>query len=434
MLEVIYVTRHGFRSNWLVDPASGTYTAAIRSPTGGPADPALTAHGVDQARELAGRLATADPPIQRVYSSLYYRCLQTVEPFVRTAGQAAAVVMGTCAEDGSQSYNDGTTLTTAAAAAPETPRETGPDRAAAASFGLKIRGETGLGEWYGSASFEHPIPAARSKLDALFPALLDPDYRPAVVPTRMGESIAELHDRVAATMDALVADCDREGVRAVLLCSHAAVIIALGRVLTGAVPDSVEAEDFRAFTCGLSVYRRRTTKGGGQSSRSSGGDGALAGCAAEIIGPSSSQAGGDTGQWKPQRAAVAASAGSVDSRDIDRSESRNNSGGPTTAEARNSADLKIPSGLRWRDGRGVRGGWDCELNSDCGHLSGGEERGWRFSGDESFKDAGKSILDSGMELGVVVEGGKGGDSKRNNGGGGVSGERGSRKDTGGSRL
>ncbi|KAK0722730.1 histidine phosphatase superfamily [Lasiosphaeria miniovina] len=440
MLEVIYVTRHGFRSNWLVDPASGTYTAAIRSPTGGPADPALTAHGVDQARELAGRLAAADPPIRRVYSSLYYRCLQTVEPFVRTAGQAAVVTKEiTSAEDGSQSYNDGTKLTTAAAAAPETTGETGSDKAAAAFFGLKIRGETGLGEWYGSASFEHPTPAARSKLDALFPALLDPDYRPALVPTRTGESIAELHDRVAATMDALVANCDREGVRAVLLCSHAAVVIALGRVLTGAMPDCVEAEDFRAFTCGLSVYRRKTTKGRRQSSRSNSGDGALAGHAVEIIGPSSSQVGGNIGQSKAQPAAVAASAGSwrggcVDSRDIDRSESRNNSGGPTTAGVRNSADLKIPSGLRWRDGRGVRGGWDCELNSDCSHLSGGEERGWRFSGDESFKDAGKSILDAGMELGVVVEGGKGEDSKRNNDGGGVSGGRGSRKDPGGSRL
>lgn len=30
----------------------------------------------------------------------------------------------------------------------------------------------------------------------------------------------------------------------------------------------------------------------------------------------------------------------------------------------------------WRAGKGVAGGWDCVINSDCSHLEGGEERGW----------------------------------------------------------
>lgn len=30
----------------------------------------------------------------------------------------------------------------------------------------------------------------------------------------------------------------------------------------------------------------------------------------------------------------------------------------------------------WMNGKGVAGGWECLLNSDCTHLSGGEERGW----------------------------------------------------------
>ncbi|KAK1751721.1 histidine phosphatase superfamily [Echria macrotheca] len=301
-LETIYVTRHGFRSNWLVDPSSGSYSATIKSPTGRPADPALTAHGVQQARELGHHLLTIDPPIERVYSSLYYRCLQTVEPFVR--GRL--------------------------------------------TDGLKIRGETGIGEWYGAAKFEHPVPAAPDELDSHFPALLDLTYRPAVVPTRMGEGVDELHNRVAATMEALIAECDRDGVKTVLLCSHAAVVIALGRVLTGNMPDNIEVEDFGAFTCGLSRYRRRKAACHGES-------------------PS---------------LAVAAYAASDTS----------------------AAAIADP-GSGWRGGRGVSSGWDCELNSDCSHLSMGEERGWRFSGDESFKDAEAqpSILDSG-KLGVVVEG------------------------------
>lgn len=227
------------------------------------------------------RLLAVNPPIERVYSSLYYRCLQTVEPFVRKAQVA--------------------------------------ETATVAGEPLRIRGETGLGEWYGSADFEHPVPASLEKLDPLFPGLLDPNYGPAVTPNRMGEGIDELHDRVAATMEALIDECDRDGVRAILLCSHAAVIIALGRVLTGRMPIDIDAEDFKCFTCGLSAYRRR------RGSRPEGTDGFV-------------------------RQATTA-------HDVDR-------------------HGKAGSVPAWRGGRGVSEGWDCELNSDCRHLSLGEERGW----------------------------------------------------------
>lgn len=280
------------------------------------------------------RLLAADPPIERVYSSLYYRCLQTVEPFVRKAQEAASVPAAA----------EGTT-------SGEPP--------------LRIRGETGLGEWYGSADFEHPVPASLETLQPLFPGLLDPDYGPAVTPNRMGEGVHELHDRVAAALEALIAQCDRDGVRSVLLCSHAAVIIALGRVLTGQMPDNIDVEDFKCFTCGLSVYRRRPGAG---------------------INP--------TGRDTTARQAATA-------RGVDH-------------------DCKGERALDWRGGQGVSGGWDCELNSDCAHLSLGEERGWlvlaecphmldwtnarrrRFSGDESFKDmaTGQSILDTGTRLGA----------------------------------
>ncbi|KAK3375450.1 histidine phosphatase superfamily [Podospora didyma] len=361
-LEVIYVTRHGFRSNWLVDQ-TGNYTNALKSPTGGAADPALTAYGVEQARELGERLLVVDPPVERVYSSLYYRCLQTVEPFVRRTATKNS------------------------------------------SRNLKIRGETGLGEWYGQANFEHPVPATPKALDSLFPALLDTLYRPVIEPTRIGESLSALHDRVAATMDQLVAECDRDGVRAVLLCSHAATVIALGRVLTGHMPENVGVEDFRAFTCGLSVYRRRKQ-------------------------PSAKTT------EKEEEEEEGKNAQPLDNYDG----SKISSTGDGLADR---ATTSRPSSLSWRGGRGVAGGWNCELNSDCSHLSGGEERGWRFSGDESFLDAkDPSILDAGIHLGVVVEGkkkdnktkdtkGKEAEAGEGEGGGSSSG---GRKDTGGSRL
>lgn len=285
-----------FRSNWLVD-ASGNYSSYLRSPTGIATDPALTSHGVDQAHELAAHLMSLDPPVERVYSSPYYRCLQTVEPFVGLWAQSAR--------------HD-------------------------ASNKPAILGEAGLSEWYGSASFEHPTSASSDTLAELFPAF-DKSYVPAVMPSRMGESIAHLHDRVALAMDALIKQCDEAGVRAVLLCSHAATVIALGRVLTGNMPDNVEAEDFRAFTCGLSTFRRRPA-----SERD------VAGEAAATSAPRTLE-----------------------------------NGRTPTSQATASPDdysngLADPSstGVDWKDGRGVGGGWLCEVNGDCSFLSGGEERGW----------------------------------------------------------
>ncbi|TDZ31289.1 Transcription factor tau 55 kDa subunit [Colletotrichum spinosum] len=213
-----------FRSNWLVDPSTGSYTASIPSPTGIPVDPALTAHGVDQAKELGAHLLTVDPPIDAVYSSPYYRCLQTITPFVSLK------------EDQLKSLRE---------------KHVGPS-----SDATTIRPEHGLCEWYGAAPFEHPTPASPDVLKPMF-AHFDETYRSRVVPSRNGETIAQLHDRVAAAVEAIIAQCDAQGKRAVVLCSHAAAIIALGRVLTGVMPESIDAEDFRAFTCGLSVFRRK---------------------------------------------------------------------------------------------------------------------------------------------------------------------------------
>merc|ERR1711939_357212 len=81
-LEVIYVTRHGFRSNWVVDPKTGEYSTSVPSPTGIASDPELAGYGVAQSKELASHLLTVSPPIERIYSSPFYRCIQTITPTV----------------------------------------------------------------------------------------------------------------------------------------------------------------------------------------------------------------------------------------------------------------------------------------------------------------------------------------------------------------
>ncbi len=270
----IILLRHGHRIAWTLDPTTGKYTANHPYPTKLPADPPLASHGVDQAVETAtylaeqlGELARQDR--LRVYSSLFYRCLQTLKPTVDKLRSSVAP-------------------------------------------NLQVRGERGCGEWFGHAWFEQPVPATAERLKKEFFPFIDARYQSKVVPDRHGERVEELHDRIARAFTRVIQDVDQEyqsvgrGSEDVtlLICGHAAQIICSGRVLTGEMPDNIDEEDFRCFTCGISKFRRRAR------------DPAY-----------------DENDWR---------------------------------------------------GKGVTGGWDCILNSWCGHLSGGEERGWHFHGDESF--------------------------------------------------
>jgi len=96
-------------------------------------------------------------------------------------------------------------------------------------------------------------------------------------------------------------------------------MIAMGRVLTGRMPEDPAEEDFKCFTCSFSKYVRRQE--------------------------------------------------------------------PAKIELNSTWDAAVAENVPdvgWRGGAGVSGGWDCEVNGDCSFLQGGEERGWRFSGDEGF--------------------------------------------------
>lgn len=297
-LEVIYVTRHGFRSNWVVDSKTGQYHSSIPTPTGIASDPALAGKGVEQAQELASHLSTLSPPIEQLYSSPFYRCIQTLVPTFKALSSKAS----------------------------------NPER-------HKIRGENGVGEWYGTARFDHPSPADPPLLKKLFGESYDEFYKPNIKPSVNGESVGDLHDRTAYALHKIIEQSDREGVKAIVICTHAATLIAIGRALTGRMPEDIAEEDFRPFTCGVSTFVRK-----GRSTA-------------------------DIKAWE----------------------------GP---------EKEIPR-LDWRDGTGVGGGWELTVSGDCSFLSGGEERGWRFSGDESFLDAVSTdpSVDAG-ELGVVVEGRK----------------------------
>jgi transcription factor C subunit 7 len=265
---IILILRSQFRSNWAVDSKTGQYSTSIPSPTGIASDPALAGHGVNQSHQLAAHLKTLDPPIQRFYSSPFYRCIQTILPTVEALSTATSDL------------------------------ET-----------KKIRAENGLGEWYGLARFDHPSPADFSLLKKSFPHL-DEEYKAVIKPSVNGESIDDLHNRVAYALHRVIEQCDKEGVKAIVICTHGATLIAIGRALVGRMPEDISEQDFNPFTCGLTTFVRKSKENT------------------------------ETGikQWE----------------------------GPET---------EIPE-VKWREGRGVCGGWTMTVDGDCSFLADGEERGW----------------------------------------------------------
>lgn len=266
-LCTIHTVRHGFRQSWITSPHDGSISypgGASTTITGIPADVSLTAHGETQAQELASYIASLPPSVrpQRVYCSPWYRCIQTCKPVVDSL------------------------------------RKGGDDQ-------LGVLLHPNLGEWFAPTQFEHPRPLAPESMGKFFPNYIDvrasqsaiasspgpqtrspipSSYRPedstrGGKPEVLGETIAMLHDRVALALENIIRDCDQDNISTILICSHAATLIAIGRALTGRLgdlkppedlePDSTpapsdqdlrwQAQDFRVFTCSLSTFERVNT-------------------------------------------------------------------------------------------------------------------------------------------------------------------------------
>jgi transcription factor C subunit 7 len=282
----ILLLRHGHRLAWTLDPSTGKYTSNHPFPTRLPADPPLAAHGARQAAETGAffHKTLLDPARNdrlRIYSSLFYRCLETLRPTV---------------EKLRAEFTDDTKILKS----------------------LEVRGERGLGEWFGHAWFKQPVPGTPAMLKEKFFPWLDEHYSSRIIPDGHGERIETLHSRIAKALEEVVRYVDKEFADAgraeeevtLLICGHAAQIICSGRALTGQMPEDLDEEDFQCYTCGISKFRKRTDFG-------------------------------DGGKWNRRL--------------------------------------------------GVAGGWDCVLNSECSHLSEGEERGWHFHGDESFDSYGGAL-------------------------------------------
>lgn len=117
----------------------------------------------------------------------------------------------------------------------------------------------GDSEFFGRADFQHPEPPTIDVLTSHFDHL-DEKYQSVHIPRSKGESIVELHERVNRAITRIVSelDDDPEQPKALLICTHAATMIALGRVLTGDMPQDPDEDDFQCYTASLSTFVRKS--------------------------------------------------------------------------------------------------------------------------------------------------------------------------------
>jgi len=132
------------------------------------------------------------------------------------------------------------------------------------SHGLRGRPLIFPSEFFGRANFEHPTPPSLTDLNPHFDDL-DQHYVSTHIPASKGETIVELHERVNRALDRLITERDNDPgqPKTVLICTHAATMIAIGRVLTGRMPDDPDEDDFQCYTASLSKFVRRSMEHNG---------------------------------------------------------------------------------------------------------------------------------------------------------------------------
>ncbi|KAI8079801.1 histidine phosphatase superfamily [Halteromyces radiatus] len=176
MLKEIWITRHGFREDW-VNPTT-VY------PTGLTHDSPLSAEGLQQAEELG--LFLKDKSIDRIYSSPFYRVVQTIAPLAKTTG--VPVYLDHC-----------------------------------------------MAEWYGEASPQYLPPTNLDHLQSFFPEVaIQSSYNSSIELPEGPETVIQCHQRTQQGLTRLIQQLDQQqDVSTILLAGHAATVITAVRALVG---------------------------------------------------------------------------------------------------------------------------------------------------------------------------------------------------------
>lgn len=216
-LETIYVARHGYRANWLPPPHPP-------NPSGIDSDPPLAPHGVEQAKQLAAHLQQLpkDKQPQLIFSSPFYRCVETSQPI-------------------SQALN------------------------------VPIAIERGVGEWFKKDRPSIPEPGNYELLSKFFlglgdAAAWDRDDTLNVIPSLQGEDENDIFERVQKFVTAFLKVMEENfpHIKRVLIVTHAATKIAIALNLLGklSVYDPIDDNGtmLRSAACSLDIYENRHSK------------------------------------------------------------------------------------------------------------------------------------------------------------------------------
>lgn len=125
---------------------------------------------------------------------------------------------------------------------------------------LQIMPEPGLSEWFPPAypedSGKHPFPPRLEDVEQHFPpGTLSHEWNPLLYASPWGETPEQLYTRVKRVFHLLETRCEQRGIQRILICCHAAPIIALGRAILDQ-PMGWGGKGFAigAGTCSLSLY------------------------------------------------------------------------------------------------------------------------------------------------------------------------------------
>lgn len=205
-IETIYIARHGYRSNWL---PHGPYPPP---PTGVENDVPLAEHGLEQAEELGKYMLNeikVKPEI--LFSSPFYRCLQTIKPTKQ-------------------------------------------------NLDLPLYVDRGLGEWFKPDRGEISIPVANNVITKFFPNLIEVDWEDTNIPSAKGETEEDIFKRCHEFWPIFIKHVEERfpEVKTIMLITHAATKAALGSNLlkhTNAIqPIDKEGNLIRNGSCSLDRY------------------------------------------------------------------------------------------------------------------------------------------------------------------------------------
>lgn len=209
VVKTIYIARHGYRSNWL---PKGPYPPP---PTAVDSDVPLARHGIHQAKELAHYLLSLDNQPELIFSSPFYRCIQTSEPI-------------------------------------------------ADILELPIFIDRGIGEWYRPDRPIIPVPASLDVLENFFPGKINTKWESTIIPSDKGETEEDLYERCGKFWPLFIAKLEEEfpNVETILIVTHAASKAALGMNLLGfsnwREPLDEDGTIIRSGSCSLDKYELDT--------------------------------------------------------------------------------------------------------------------------------------------------------------------------------